>query len=227
MGTLPASQSQGMSSCASGVSHHPPKRSSDDEARWSLGSIKAQVFCFGKTQGSGSKSPRGVRSGCVWDWLGSGFGVSTFAKVGIPLAAPQCLGLAVGTPWVPPRRMFLVRNDSPQQSPRDVASLLPPSPCQAKGPNSVPSCPDFQIAASHCGARGSPVPLHSAPGTPHYPAGLCISWVIAAHSRALLGLLLTMRNTWEEENRHSGKPFGKSQVCLQDPCLLWAVNLST
>lgn len=29
---LPASQSQGMSSCASGMSHHPPKRSSEAEA---------------------------------------------------------------------------------------------------------------------------------------------------------------------------------------------------
>lgn len=65
----------------------------------------------------------------------------------------------------------LVRNDSPQQSPRDVASLLPPSPCQAQVPNSVPSCSDFQIAASHCAARGSPVLLHSAPGPPHCPAG--------------------------------------------------------
>lgn len=47
----------------------------------------------------------------------------------------------------------LVRNDSPHQSPRDTALLLPPSPCQAKVPNSVPSCSDFQIAASQRAAR--------------------------------------------------------------------------
>lgn len=82
----------------------------------------------------------------------------------------------------------LVRNDSPQQSPRDVSSLLPPSPCQAKVPNSVLSCSDFQIAASQCAARGSPVLLHFFTWDPLITLlALCILWMIAAHSKALAG----------------------------------------
>lgn len=79
----------------------------------------------------------------------------------------------------------LVRNDSPHQSPRDIASLLPPSPCQAKVPNSVPSCTDFQIAASQCAAR---VLLHFSTWDPFVTLlALCILQMIAAHSRALAG----------------------------------------
>lgn len=82
----------------------------------------------------------------------------------------------------------LVRSDSPHQSPRDVASLLPPSPCQAKVSNSVPFCSDFQMAASHCAASGSPALLHFSTWDLITLLALCILQMIAAHSRALAGL---------------------------------------
>lgn len=55
----------------------------------------------------GQEANHPMRSGpaLFGNWLRSGFGVLTFPKAGIPLAAPQRWSLAVGTPWVPPQRM--------------------------------------------------------------------------------------------------------------------------
>lgn len=100
----------------------------------------------------------------------------------------------------------LVRSDSPHQSPRDVASLLPPSPCQAKVSNSLPFCSDFQMAAFHCAASGSLALLHFSTWDPLITLlALCILQMIAAHSRALAGLPLSYE-------KYVG---GKKQACRQ------------
>lgn len=57
---------------------------------------------------------------------------------------------------------------------------------------------------------------------------LCILWMIPAHGRALAGPPPSYEKyVGGKKTRRSGKPFGNSQVCLEDRCLLRAVNLNT
>lgn len=185
---LLASQSQGMSSCVSEVSHHPPRRSSEVEARWSFSCIKAHVFLLWK-------NPEVRKQITPWSQIWLCLGVAqvrlwcfNLSKSGNSSGSSSVLDPGSGDSVGASPADVLVRNESPQQSPRDVASLLPPSPCQAKVPNSVPSCSDFQIAASHCAARGSPVLLHFITWDPLITLlALCILWMIIAHSGALAG----------------------------------------
>lgn len=116
-----------------------------------------------------------------------------------------------------------VRSDSPRRSPRDVSSLLPPS--QAKTSDSLPFCSDFRVAVSHC-ADGDPVrSFVLASGTLPCPVGSV--QMIAAHSRACRWASSFAREIFgrKKKSRHTGKPFGNSQACLQVPSPLWAVNL--
>lgn len=50
----------------------------------------------------------------------------------------------------------------------------------------------------------------------------CILWMIAACSRAH-GWASSFAQIFRKKK--AGTPFGNSQVCLQDPSPLWAVNL--
>lgn len=58
----------------------------------------------GSSQGAAA-SPHGVGSGCVWEWLRSGFAFKLSQKREFLWQLGSGWSPAVGTPWVPPQRM--------------------------------------------------------------------------------------------------------------------------